>query len=219
MGSGFALKKLNEARNARGHRSLAVDGVPIPLGLSHSETTPTTEVEAVTTNGELRHTPTSDQASSIASAFKRRKEAHSVKEHAAHVLDGAEPGAEARLGPATFATTPTTEVAAAATLGRLSFEKYMTSAQCVECASKRQRAAPSAKVPAQVAVDGLQARILPGLYPFEMIPIIEVEAVLIIGIWTAPSHVAPSFVHLTPHALVEGYNRFIQREGSLVKCH
>ncbi|KAJ7385547.1 hypothetical protein OS493_015121 [Desmophyllum pertusum] len=183
MGSGFALKKLNAAHNARDHRTRAVDGVPILFGLSHSEMTPITEMEAVITSGESRHTPTSDQARSIVSAFKRRKEARSVKEHATR----APVGAQTRLGPAISVMTQITEVAVVVTLGRSSLEVHLAvylllgTSQRVECASKRQRAAPSAREIVKAVVDGPQARILPGHHHFEMIQMGALEAVLIVG--------------------------------------
>ncbi|KAJ7365208.1 hypothetical protein OS493_007860 [Desmophyllum pertusum] len=208
MGSGFVLKKLNAARNVRGHRTLAVDGVPIPLGLSHSETTPTTEVEAVTTNGESRHTPTSDQASSIASAFQETEGSSQCQGTRSSCTGWSGAGNGSPSWTSYFRDDTDNRGGGCRYAWKIEFrEVYGVSPVCRVC-FKETEGSSSAKVPAQVAVDGLQARILPGLYPFEMIPIIEVEAVLIIGIWTAPSHVAPSIVHLTPHALVEGYSRF-----------
>jgi len=144
MGSGFAFEKLNAARNVRDQRILAVDGVPTLLGHSHSEMTPTTEVEVVATNGESRHI-TLNQNVSIASALERRKEALSVKKSVAH----AQVGAEGRLGPVTSAMIPTEEVVVVVTLGRLSLVFHVLLdqcvQQCVEYASRRQRAALSVR--------------------------------------------------------------------------
>ena len=132
MDSGFAFEKRNAALSVRDLRTHAVDGVPILPGLSHFEMTPTTEVEAVTTSGKSKHIRTSNQTSSIASAFKRRKEARSVKEHEAR----APVGAKARLGHNISAMTPTTEVEVAVTLGRSSRNRHPpTTFQRVECAS------------------------------------------------------------------------------------
>ena len=179
MGSGFAFEKRNAALSVRDLRTHAVDGVPILPGLSHFEMTPTTEVEAVTTSGKSKHIRTSNQTSSIASAFKRRKEAHSVKEHEAR----APVGAKARLGHNISAMTPTTEVEVAVTLGRSSRKRHLPTAfQRVECASKKLRAALSARVAAKPAVDGVQRRVPSGHCHFEMIRTTEEEAVLITGI-------------------------------------
>lgn len=177
-----------------------MDGVPIRLGLSHSGMTPTTEVEAVTTSGESRR-PTSNRNVSIASALKRRKEALNVKENGAH----APVGVGALLGPVISAMTPTTEVVVVVTVGGLSrvFHGLLDQCvhQCVGCVSWRQRAALSVRVIVIPVVDGLQQRILLGLYHFEMIQIIVVEAVLIVGtLIAAQMYIPPSAVQRTAHA-------------------
>lgn len=179
MGSGFAFEKLNEVRNVKDLRTLAVDGVPVLLGLSHFEMTPTTEVEAVNTSGKLRPTKLSDRTSSIASASQRQKEARSVKVHEVHAPDGA----KTRLGLSISVMTPTTEVAAVVTLGRSNRDGHLSfMSQLVECASKRRRAALSARETAKAAVDGAQARVPLGHCHFEMIQMGVLVAVLIIGI-------------------------------------
>lgn len=185
MGSGSAFERPNAVRSVRDHRTLAVDGVPILPGLSHFATTPTTEVEAVTTSGKSRHTTTSHHTGSIASAFKRRKEALSVKE-----LEARAPvGAITRPGPNISAMTPTTEAVAVVTLGRSSLDGHLTiSSHCAACALKKQKEALSARATAKVVVDGAGGGTKMAIGPchFEMIQIIAVGAVLIGGIWIVP---------------------------------
>jgi len=182
MGSGFAFKKQNAARSVRDQNAHAADGVPILPRLNHFEMTPTIEVEAVTTSGKSKHTTTSSQTSSIASAFKRRKEARNVKVHEVR----APVGAKAHHGRNISAMTPTTEVGVAVTLGRSSLNLHRPTAfQRVACASKKRRAALSARVTAKAAVDGAKRRIPNGPCHSEMIQTTEEEAVLIIGIWIA----------------------------------
>ncbi|XP_078376746.1 uncharacterized protein LOC144660060 [Oculina patagonica] len=190
MGSGFASVKLNAVRSVRDHRTLAVDGVPILLGLNHSEMTPITEVEAVATSGKSRHTTESNQTGSIASAFKRRKEARSVKE-----LEARAPvGASTPLGPNISVMTPTTEVVAVVTLGRSSLNGYrVVTSRCAECASKKQREALSAREIAKAAVNGARGRTKMVIGPChsEMIQMGALGAVLIGGIWIAPHQFIP----------------------------
>ena len=119
----ICFKKVKAARSVRDPNTHAVDGVPILPGLSHFEMTPTIEVEAVTTSGKSKHI-TSNPASSIVSAFKRRKEARNVKEHETPALVGA----KAHLGHNISAMTPTTEVGVAATLGRSSLNLHYPTA-------------------------------------------------------------------------------------------
>ena len=182
MGSGFAFRKQKAARSVRDQNTHAADGAPILPGLSHFEMTPTIEVEAVITSGKSKHIITSNHTSSIVSAFKRRKEARNVKEREAL----APVGAKAHLGHNISAMTPTIEVGVAVMLGRLSLNLHLpTEFQHVECASKKLRAALSAKVTAKAAVDGAQRRIPSGPCHSEMIRTTEEEAVLITGIWIA----------------------------------
>lgn len=181
MGSGFAFKKQKAVRSVMGHHTHAADGVPILPGLSHFEMIPTIEVEAVTTSGKSKLITISNQTSSIVSAFKKRKEARNVEEHEAL----APAGAKARLGQNISAMTLTIEVGAAVTLGRSSLNRRPTAFQPVECASKKLRAALSARVIAKAAVDGPQRRIPSGPCHSEMIRTNEEEAVLITGIWIA----------------------------------
>ena len=77
---GSALKKLNAAPSVRDHHTRAVAGATVRHGLNHFETIPTIEVEAATTNGELRHRGPSTRKWSTASALGRQKGAHSAKE-------------------------------------------------------------------------------------------------------------------------------------------
>ena len=86
------------------HRSLAADGVPALLGPSRLGMTPTTEVEAAATSGELRHMERSTKTWSIVFAFGRQRAARSAKEYEAHVLVGA----PVRLGPAISSMIPIT---------------------------------------------------------------------------------------------------------------
>ena len=182
MGSGFAFEKQNAVRSAKDQNTPAADGVPIQPGLSHFEMTPTIEVEAVTTSGKSKRTRSSNQTSSIVSAFKRLKEARNVKEHEVR----APVGAIAHLGHNISAMTPTTEAGVAVTLGRSSQNLHLATAfQRVECASKKLRAALSARVTAKAAVDGAQTQIPRGPCHSEMIRTTDEEAVLITGNWTA----------------------------------
>jgi len=183
MASGFAFKKQKAARSVRDKHTHAADGVPILPGLNHFEMTPTIEVEDVSTSGKLKHTKTSSQTRSIASAFKRRKEARNVKVHEAR----APVEARAPLGHNISAMTPTTGVGVAVTLGRSSLNPHLpvTAFQRVECASRKLRAALSARVPDKVAADGAARRIRSGPFHSEMIPTTEEGAVLITGIWIA----------------------------------
>ena len=142
--------------------------------------TPTVEVEAVTTSGKSKHTTTSNLTSSIVSAFRRQREARNVKEH--EVL--APVGVKAHLGHNIFGMTPMIEAGVAVTLGRSSLHLHLpTIFQRVEFASKKPRAAPSARVTAKAAVDGAQRRAPSGPSHSEMIRTTEEEAVLITGIW------------------------------------
>jgi len=190
MGSKFAFKKLSAVRNVRGHRTLAVDGAPTPLGLSHSEMTLTTEAGAVTTSGEYSR-KTSAHYVSIEFALKRRKEALNVREFAAH----APVGVELLLGQVISGMTPTTEVVVVATLGGLSLVFHYLFNHCVhqyaEFASRRRRVALNVRAIAKPAVVGLQQRILLGHCHFEMIPIIVQEAVLISGFLIAAHQYIP----------------------------
>ena len=77
---GSALKKLNAAHSAKDHHTRAAAGAAVLHGLNHFETIPTIEVEAATTNGELKHRGPSTQRWSTASALGRQKGAHSAKE-------------------------------------------------------------------------------------------------------------------------------------------
>ena len=82
--------------------------------------------------------------------------------------------------------TPTIEVGVAVMLGRSSLNLHLpTEFQHVEFASKKPRAALSAKVTAKAAVDGAQRRTPSGPYHSEMIRTTEEEAVLTTGIWIA----------------------------------
>ena len=184
MASESAFKKLNAALSARDHHTRAVDGAPILPGLIRSEMTPTTEVEAAATSGKSRRTTTSIKIGSIASAFERPREAHSVKERAAH----APVGVITRLGPAISVMTPITEVEAVVMLGDWNPNGHLTAqSHCAECASKKQKGAPSARATAKAAVDGAGAhtKMASGPCRFAMIQITAVEAVLITGIWIA----------------------------------
>ena len=190
MGSGFAFERLNAVRSARDHRTLAVDGVPILPGPSHFEMTPTTEVEAVATSGKSRLTTTSNHTGSIASAFERRKEAHSVKELEAR----AQVGAITLLGPIISVMTPTTEVVAVVTPGNSSLDGHLSAIfRCAECALKKQREALSARATAKAAVSGAgaQTKMAIGQSDFEMTQMGALGAVLIGGTWIAPHQLLP----------------------------
>jgi len=187
MASEFAFKKQKAAHSVRDQHTHAVDGVPIPPGLNHFEMTPAIEVEDVSTSGKSKHTKTSSQTSSIAFAFKRRKEARNVKAHEAR----APVGAKAHLEHNISAMTPTTEVGVAVTLGRssLNLQLPVTAFQRVECASRKLREALSARVTDKAALDGAQRRIPSGPCHSEMIPTTEEGAVLTTGIWIASPHI------------------------------
>ena len=83
--------------------------------------------------------------------------------------------------------TQTTEVVAVLKLGRSSRDGHLLiGCQRVECVSKRQWEALSAKGTAKAAGDGLQASLLPRRCHFEMTQMGALTDVLIIAIWTAP---------------------------------
>ena len=75
---GSALKKLNAAHSDRDHHTVA--GATVRHGLNHFETIPIIEVEAATTNRELKHRGPSTRRWSTASALGRQKGAHNAKE-------------------------------------------------------------------------------------------------------------------------------------------
>lgn len=197
MVSGFVSEKPNAVHNAKDHLTAAVVGVQILRGLSHFEMTLTSDLEAVGINGRLRHTITLEEIKSIASALLKRKEAHSAKGPDARVPIGVVP----HLGRVLFEMTRTAEVVAVNMLGRLNLElQLLQRNQFVESALKKQKEALSVRVPAKVAVDGVQTRFPHGHCRFEMTPIIVEEAALILGIWTAPQNVMLRFVRETLHA-------------------
>ena len=176
----ICFQETERSSQCQGPNTHAADGVPILPGLNHFEMTPTIEVEAVTTSGKSKHTTTSSQTSSIASAFKRRKGARNVKVHEVR----APVGAKAHLGHNISVIIPTTEVGVAVTLGRSSLNLHLPTAfQRVECASKKLTEALSARVTTKAAVDGAQRNIPSGPCHSEMIQTTEEEAVLITGIW------------------------------------
>ena len=77
---GSALKKLNAAHSVRDHRTRAVAAATVLHGLHHFATTLTMEVEAATTNGELKHRGPSTRRWITVSALGGQKGAHSAKE-------------------------------------------------------------------------------------------------------------------------------------------
>ena len=147
---GSALKKLNAALSVRDHRTRAVAGATVLHGLNHFETTPTIEVEAAATNGELKHRGPSTQTWSTVSALGRQKGAHSAKEPGARALVGP----PVRPGPTASEMTPTTEVADVVTLGRSSHVLLSRRLRCVAYALRKSRGALSVREIVKVAADG-----------------------------------------------------------------
>ena len=196
--SGFASKKLNAARSARGHRTLAVDGVPTQLGPRHFEMTPTTEAEAATTNGELRHRALSTQVLIFVFASGKLKEAHSAKEYEVRVPAGA----FTRLGQVFSVTTLITGAAAVSILGRSSHDTLPTrqGSRSAACASRKQKEALSVREIAKAAVDGAVLGIPPGPHLSVMTPTTVGEGVSIAGSWTVCQKQLPNLVHRTVHA-------------------
>ena len=144
--------------------------------------TPTTEGEAATTNGELRHTAVSTHAFSIVFAFERQKEAHSAKEYEVRVPVGVQP----HLGQDISVTTLITGAAAVSTLGRSSHDPLprRKRSRCAACASRKQKEALSVREIAKAAADGAHQElgIPPGPYHSVMTPTTVGEGVAIDGI-------------------------------------
>ena len=178
-----------------------MDGVTARLGLIRFEMTLTIEVEAAGTSGESKHMVLSARSWSIASALRRRKEAHNAKEHETR----APGGAHLRLGPVSSEMIPMTEAVAVVTLGRSSHDMLpnRSVSMFVACASGKLRAALSVRETVKAAVGGVHliSQILPGPYLSVMTPTTAEEAVNINGTWIAPLTVAPFSAHHTVHAL------------------
>ena len=97
--------------------------------------------------------------------------------------------------------TPTTEVVAVVTLGKSSRAgQFLITSLCGECASKRRRAALSARDTAKGVVGEAQASLPLGRCHLEMIQMGALVAVLIIGVCTAPQKVLPSTAQGMLHA-------------------
>ena len=196
--SGFAFKKLNAARSARGHRTLVVDGVPAQLGPSLFEMIPTTEGEAATTNGESRLRALSTQISIIVFVSGKRKEARSAKEYEVRVLGGV----FTRLGQVFSATTLITGVAVVRTLGGSSDDTLPIhqGSRCAACASRKQKEALSVREIAKAVADGAILGIPPGPYLSVMTPTTVGEDVSINGSLTVCEKQLPNLVQWTVHA-------------------
>ena len=160
-------------------------GAIVLHGLNHFETTPTIELEAATTNGELKHRGRSTRRWSTVSALGRQKGAHSAKEPGIRALVGP----PVRPGPTASEMTPTTEAADVVTLGRSSHVVLSRGSpfRCVAYALRKSRAALSVKEIVKVAVDGvLQAWIPRGPRLSMMIPTTVAEVAFTNGFSIVP---------------------------------
>ena len=178
--------KLNAALSVRDRRTRAVAGATVLHGLNHFETTPTIEVEAASTNGELKHRGPSTRRWSTVSVLKKQKGAHSAKEPGARALVGP----PVRPGPTASEMTPTTEAADVVTLGRSSHVVLSRGSpfRCVAYALRKSRAALSVREIVKVAADGaLRAvRIPRGHCLSVMIPTTVAEVALTSGFSIVP---------------------------------
>ena len=160
-------------------------GATVLHGLNHFETTPTIEVEAATTNGELKHRGPSTRRWNTVSVLKKQKGAHSAKEPGARALVGP----PVRPGPTASEMTPTTEAADVVTLGRSSHVVLSRGSpfRCVAYALRKSRAALSVREIAKVAVDGaLRAGIPRGPRLSVMIPTTVAEVAFTNGFSIVP---------------------------------
>ena len=160
-------------------------GATVLHGLNHFETTPTIEVEAASTNGELKHRGPSTRRWSTVSVLKKQKGAHSAKEPGARALVGP----PVRPGPTASEMTPTTEAADVVTLGRSSHVVLSRGSpfRCVAYALRKSRAALSVREIVKVAVDGaLRAWIPRGPRLSVMIPTTVAEVAFTNGFWIVP---------------------------------
>ena len=160
-------------------------GATVLHGLNHFETTPTIEVEAASTNGELKHRGPSTRRWSTVSVLKKQKGAHSAKEPGARALVGP----PVRPGPTASEMTPTTEAADVVTLGRSSHVVLSPGSpfRCVAYALRKSRAALSVREIAKVAVDGaLRAGIPRGPRLSVMIPTTVAEVAFTNGFSIVP---------------------------------
>ena len=160
-------------------------GATVLHGLNHFETTPTIEVEAASTNGELKHRGPSTRRWSTVSVLKKQKGAHSAKEPGARALVGP----PVRPGPTASEMTPTTEAADVVTLGRSSHVVLSRGSpfRCVAYALRKSRAALSVREIVKVAVDGaLRAGIPRGPRLSVMIPTTVAEVAFTNGFWIVP---------------------------------
>ena len=160
-------------------------GPTVLHGLNHFETTPTIEVEAASTNGELKHRGPSTRRWSTVSVLKKQKGAHSAEEPGARALVGP----PVRPGPSASEMTPTTEAADVVTLGRSSHVVLSRGSpfRCVAYALRKSRAALSVREIVKVAVDGaLRAWIPRGPCLSVMIPTTVAEVALTSGFSIVP---------------------------------
>ena len=160
-------------------------GATVLHGLNHFETTPTIELEAASTNGELKHRGPSTRRWSTVSVLKKQKGAHSAKEPGARALVGP----PVRPGPTASEMTPTTEAADVVTLGRSSHVVLSRGSpfRCVAYALRKSRAALSVREIVKVAVDGaLRAGIPRGPRLSVMIPTTVAEVAFTNGFWIVP---------------------------------
>ena len=143
------------------------------------------ELEAATTNGELKHRGPSTRRWSTVSVLKKQKGAHSAKEPGARALVGP----PVHPGPTAFEMTPTTEAADVVTLGRSSHVVLSRGSpfRCVAYALRESRAALSVREIVKVAVDGaLRAWIPRGPCLSVMIPTTVVEVASTSGFSIVP---------------------------------
>jgi len=159
--------------------------------------TPTTEVEAAATSGELRHMERSSQTWSIVFAFRRQRVARSAKEY-----EGPAPAeAQPLLGPVISAMIPITGKVVAVTLGRSSHDTLpsRSKSKCVVYASRKQMEAHSVRETAKAAEDGAHrgSKTLPGPCLSVMTRTTVEEAVPIAGFSIVPHYLMPSFDHGT----------------------
>ena len=143
------------------------------------------ELEAATTNGELKHRGPSTRRWSTVSVLKKQKGAHSAKEPGARALVGP----PVRPGPTASEMTPTTEAADVVTLGRSSHVVLSRGSpfRCVAYALRESRAALSVREIVKVAVDGaLRAWIPRGPCLSVMIPTTVVEVASTSGFSIVP---------------------------------
>ena len=175
-------------------------GATVLHGLNHFETTPTIEVEAASTNGELKHRGPSTRRWSTVSVLKKQKGAHSAKEPGARALVGP----PVRPGPTASEMTPTTEAADVVTLGRSSHVVLSRGSpfRCVAYALRKSRAALSVREIVKVAVDGaLRAGIPRGPRRSVMIATTVAEVAFTNGFWIVPRSQFPAPVQEIIHVI------------------